>query len=47
MRSTDRRQVEAIQLWANLRMVRWTRALVFSTVFLGVCTVIAAYIVRG
>lgn len=47
VRNGDRTQVEAIQLYANLKMVVWTRALAFGTVILGVLTVIAAFIARG
>jgi hypothetical protein len=47
IRNNDRKQVEAIQLYANLKMVQWTRALTFGTVILGVCTIVAAFIARG
>jgi hypothetical protein len=46
MRSKDRSQVEAMQLYAQLKMIQWTRALAWGTVFLGGCTIIAAFIVR-
>src|SRR3954453_21863825 len=36
LRSGSRKQVEAIQLYAQLKMVRWTRTLTFGTVILGV-----------
>jgi hypothetical protein len=42
---TDPAQAQAIQLYATLRMVKWTRALVFATLVLGACTIIAAIIV--
>jgi hypothetical protein len=45
LRNKDRKQVEAMQLYADLKMAQWTRALVFSTLFLGVCTIAAALIV--
>jgi hypothetical protein len=45
-RYDDRKQVEAIQLLAELKMVKWTRALTFGTLALGVCTIVAAFIVR-
>lgn len=47
LRNGDRAQVEAIQLYANLKMVIWTRALAFGTVILGLLTVIAAFIARS
>jgi hypothetical protein len=48
LRHGDEKQVEAIQLLANLKMVKWTRALTMGTFFLGVCTIIGALIVvRG
>jgi hypothetical protein len=47
MRSEDRKQVEAIQLLAQLKMVQWTRALTYGTLVLGVCTIVAAVIVRS
>ncbi len=46
LRNEDRKQVEAVQLLAQLKMVQWTRALTFGTVVLGACTIIAAFIVR-
>jgi len=47
MRNEDRKQVEAIQLLAQLKMVQWTRALTYGTLVLGVCTIVAAIIVRS
>ncbi len=44
---SDDSQREAIRLWADLRMVFWTRALAYGTVILGVCTIIAALIARS
>jgi predicted nucleic acid-binding Zn-ribbon protein len=47
IRNEDRKQVEAIQLLAQLKMVKWTRALTFGTLILGACTIVAAVIVRS
>lgn len=47
LRNDDRKQVEAIQLLVNVKMVVWTRALAFGTVILGLLTVLAAFIARG
>ena len=44
LRNKDRSQVEAIQLYTQLRMVQWTRALAWATMLLGACTIIAAII---
>jgi hypothetical protein len=44
LRHDDTKQVEAIRLLAELKMVQWTRALTFGTAFLGVCTIVAAFI---
>lgn len=44
IRSEDGAQIEAVKLYAELKMVKWTRALAFGTVFLGVCTIVAAFI---
>lgn len=44
MRNKDRAQVEAIQLYAQLKMVQWTRALTLGTFVLGACTIVAAII---
>lgn len=46
LRNGDRKQVEAIQLYVNLKMVQWTRALTVGTVVLGACTIVAALIAR-
>jgi hypothetical protein len=47
LRNEDRPQVEAIQLLAQLKMVKWTRALTFGTLVLGACTIAAALIARS
>jgi hypothetical protein len=47
MRDRDKTQLEAMQLWVDLRMVFWTRALAYRTVILGVLTVVAALIARS
>lgn len=47
LRSNESNQLDAIRLYADLKMVQWTRALSFGTVVLAVCTVAAALIVRS
>jgi hypothetical protein len=47
LRESDANQLEAMKLWVNLRMVRWTRAPAYGTVILGVCTIVAALIARS
>lgn len=43
---TDPAQREAIRLMTDVRMVVWTRMLAYGTLILGVCTIVAALIVR-
>jgi hypothetical protein len=47
LRGGDAKQMEALRLLVDLRMVVWTRALALGTVVLGVCTIVAAFIVRS
>lgn len=47
LRNNDRKQVEAIQLHAELKMVQWTRALTIGTMLLGPSTIVAALIAKG
>ena len=47
LRNEDRPQVEAVRLLAQLKMVKWTRALTFGTLVLGACTIAAALIARS
>ena len=47
LRNNDGKQVEAIQLYSELKMVQWTRALTIGTLMLGPCTIVAALIARG
>ena len=47
IRNNDRKQVEAIQLHAELKMVQWTRALTIGTLLLGPCTIVAALLAKG
>jgi hypothetical protein len=47
IRNDDRGQVEAIQLRAQLKVAKWTRALTLSTLFLGTSVIVASLIVHS
>lgn len=47
VRGNDTKQVDAIKLYAELKMVQWTRVLAIGTFVLGACTIVAALIARS
>ena len=47
IRAGDNVQIDAVRLYVELKMVKWTRALAFGTVILGVCTIVAAFIAQS
>jgi hypothetical protein len=46
-RDDDRKQVEAMQLLVQVKLLKWTRALTFSTLLLSASIIVAAVITRS